>query len=199
MFLQTCWLICSSSVGRVWLQCYDEGTDEPAAPVINFHTGTPRSKSTDTTPIVFLPSTVIAKTSYFALAARSPGPPAVGARRLRSSPHRWVPSPVSATPKPRAQKLSNDEFRQEEPYLLPSAATNGRVLLRRPWKTCGPDLAAQCATNQFGEAHVFASRFLDQKLLDVSGEPERHRHTAFRQFRSGHEVMCISVSYTSQG
>jgi hypothetical protein len=80
---------------------------EPAnrpVPVIDFHTGTPRSKSTDTTPIVFLPLTVIAKTSYFAFAVRSPGPPAVGARRWRST-HLWVPTPVSAIPKPRIQKF----------------------------------------------------------------------------------------------
>jgi hypothetical protein len=140
---------------------------------------------------------VMAKTSYFALAVRSPGSPAVGARRLRST-HHWVPSPVSAIPKPRIQKLPNDELPEEEPYLLPSPATNGRVSLRRPRGTCRPDLAAQCATYQFGEAHVFASRFIEQELLDVSREPERHRHTAFWQLRSGHEAMCIIVSHTRQ-
>ena len=71
---------------------------------IDFRTGTPRSKSTDTTPIVFLPLTVMAKTSYFAFAARSPGSPAVEARRFRST-HHWVLSPVSAIPKPRIQKF----------------------------------------------------------------------------------------------
>jgi hypothetical protein len=54
-------------------------------PAIPFHTGTPRSKSTATTPIVFLPLIVMAKTSYFAVAARSHGPPAVGARRWRGT------------------------------------------------------------------------------------------------------------------
>ena len=166
-------------------------------PAITFHTGTPRSKSTDTTPIVFLPLTVMAKTSYFALAALSPGPPAVGARRLRST-HHWVPTPVSAIPKPRIQKLRNDGLPEDEPFLLPPAATNGRVPLRKPWGTCRPDLAAQCPTYQFGEAHVFASRFIEEELLDVSREPDRHRHTAFWQLRSGHETMCIIVSYTSQ-
>ena len=117
---------------------------------------------------MFLPLTVMAKTSYFAFAARSPGSPAVGARRLRST-HHWVPSPVSAIPKPRIQKLPNDELPKEEPFLLPSPATNGRVPLRRPGGTSGPDLAAQGATDQFSEAHVFASRFVEQELLDVSG------------------------------
>jgi hypothetical protein len=95
-------------------------------------------------------------------------------------------------------KIPNDGLRQEEPSLLPSAAINGRVPLRKPWGTCRPDLAAQCATYQFGEAHVFASRFIEEELLDVSREPDRHRHTAFWQLRSGHETMCIIVSYTSQ-
>jgi hypothetical protein len=166
-------------------------------PLIDFHTGTPRSKSTDTTPIVFLPLTVMAKTSYFALAVRSPGPPAVGARRLRST-HHWVPSPVSAIPKPRIQKLPNIGLRREEPYLLPSAASNGGAPLRRPCGARAPDLAAQGAKDQFGETQAFAARFIEQQLLDVSREPERHRHTAFWQLRSGHEVMCIIVSYTSQ-
>jgi hypothetical protein len=39
--------------------------------------------------------------------SRSHGPPAVGARRLRSYPYRWVPSPVSATPKARADKTDS--------------------------------------------------------------------------------------------
>ena len=39
-------------------------------------------------------------------------------------------------------------------------------------------------------------RFIEQELLDLSREPERHRHTAFEQLRSGHEAMCIIVSYT---
>jgi hypothetical protein len=95
-------------------------------------------------------------------------------------------------------KIPNDGLPEEEPYLLPSAATNGRLPLRRPGGTCGPDLAAQGATNQFGEAHVFASRFLEEELLDVSREAERHRETAFWQLRSGHVAMCIIVSYTSQ-
>jgi hypothetical protein len=32
--------------------------------------------------------------------------------------------------------------------------------------------------------------------VDVSREPKRHGDTAFRQLRSGHEAMCIIVSYT---
>jgi hypothetical protein len=66
-------------------------------------------------------------------------------------------------------KIPNEGLRQEKPYLLPSAATKGRLPLRRPGGTCGPDLAAQGATDQFGEAHVFASRFIEEELLDVSG------------------------------
>jgi hypothetical protein len=96
------------------------------------------------------------------------------------------------------KKIPNEGLRQEEPYLLPSAATKARLPLRRPGGTCGPNLAAQCATDQFSEAHVFAARFIEQELLDVSREAERHRHTACWQLRSGHEAMCIIVSYTSQ-
>ena len=58
------------------------------------------------------------------------------------------------------------------------------------------DLAAQGATDQFGEANLLAPRFGGQNFLDLSREAERHRDTAFRQFRSGHEAMCIIVSYT---
>jgi hypothetical protein len=92
-------------------------------------------------------------------------------------------------------KIPNDGLRQEEPYLLRSAATNGRILLGGPGGANGLDLAAQSATNQLGEAHVFASRFIEQELLDVSREAERHRHTAFWQLRSGHEP-CVLLYHT---
>jgi len=94
------------------------------------------------------------------------------------------------------KKIQTKDCRGEEPYLSPCGT--GSVLWRRPCWARSADLAAQGATNQFGEAQVFASRFLEQELLEVSREPERHRHAAFWQLRSGHEAMCIIVSYTSQ-
>jgi hypothetical protein len=54
-------------------------------PAIRFHTGTPRSRSTATTPIVFLPLIVMAKLQSSLSPARSHDPPVAGARRLRST------------------------------------------------------------------------------------------------------------------
>ena len=80
--------------------------------------------------------------------------------------------------------------------LVPPAAIHGSVLLRRPRGPRGPDLAEQGAPDQFGEARLLASRFIEQELFDLSRQAERYRYTAFGQLRSGHEIMCIIVSYT---
>jgi hypothetical protein len=66
------------------------------------------------------------------------------------------------------------------------------------WGDCDPggrDLAPQCAPKQFGEANLLAARFSGQGFVDLSREPERHRHAAFRQLRSGHEV-CVLLYHT---
>ncbi|MEN3370586.1 MAG: hypothetical protein V7609_2729 [Verrucomicrobiota bacterium] len=132
--------------------------------------------------------------------ARSHGSSSRWSAALAEHPRGWVPSPASATPKARADKNHMDGLCQGEkwsrnarPHLLPLAAVSGSFPLQR---SCGPDLAAQCATYQFREAHLLTSRLIEQELLDLSREPERYRHTAFWQLRSGHEAMCIIVSYT---
>lgn len=148
----------------------------------------------------------MAKTSYFAVAGLITRPPSRWSAALAEQPHRGVLTPVSAIPKARPHKTQSllprrfDSWlrrrRNACPYLLPTAAIKDRVPLRRPWGPFPPDLAVQGATYQFGEAQLLASRLIAQEPLDVSRETERHRHTAFWQFRSGHKVMCIIVSYT---
>ena len=54
----------------------------------------------------------------------------------------------------------------------------------------GLDLAAQGAADQFGKANRFLLRFIGESLSDLSREAERHRHTAVKQLRSGHEA-CV--------
>jgi hypothetical protein len=59
----------------------------------------------------------------------------------------------------------------------------------------GLDLAAQGAADQFGNANLFPPRFDGQDFSDLSREAERHRHTAVKQFRSGHEA-CVLWYHT---
>ena len=63
------------------------------------------------------------------------------------------------------------------------------------WDPGGRDLAAQGAPEQFGKANFLAPRFSGQGFVDLSREPERHRHAAFRQIRSGHEA-CVLLYHT---
>jgi hypothetical protein len=123
-----------------------------------------------------------------------PAPPAVGARHLRKDPSVGFPL-RHRRPRKRMQIKIMPKGRCVHTSFLRAAITGG-LPSARPRRPCGPDLAAQGVTYQFGEAHLLASGFLEQELLDLSREPERHRHTAFWQFRSGHEAMCIIVSYT---
>ena len=60
----------------------------------------------------------------------------------------------------------------------------------------GLDFAAQDTPDKFRNAQPLAPRFLDQTLLGLSREAERHRYTALGQFRSGHADICMIVSYT---
>jgi hypothetical protein len=172
-----------------------------ASAAITFQTGAPRSRSTPT----ITPNRVIrierdGEAPRFAVAARSHGTPAVGARRLRSTLARFRLR--SRRPRKHAQAKFvgpngvREGSRASISGLVASPPRSGGVPWRRPARFCGRDLAGQGTTDQFGEAHLFPSRFVEQALLEVSWQPERHRHAAFEQLRSGHEVMCIIVSYT---
>jgi hypothetical protein len=57
------------------------------------------------------------------------------------------------------------------------------------------DLAAQGAVDQFGKANRFLLRSIGERFSDLSREAERHRHTAVKQLRSGHEA-CVLWYHT---
>jgi hypothetical protein len=57
------------------------------------------------------------------------------------------------------------------------------------------DLVAQGTTDQFGEADLLATGFSRENHPELFGEPERHRHAALGQLRSGHEA-CVLLYHT---
>src|SRR2546423_2535571 len=64
------------------------------------------------------------------------------------------------------------------------------------WCSGALDFAAQGAADEFSEAQLFAPRFRHETLLDRSGKTECHRDTVLERSCSGHEPICIIVSYT---
>jgi transposase-like protein len=60
----------------------------------------------------------------------------------------------------------------------------------------GPDFAAQGTADNFGQALLRAPRLRGQTSVDLSRESKRHGDTALRQFRSGHNAICLIISYT---
>ena len=77
---------------------------------------------------------------------------------------------------------------------MKSCARNYRLWLRASLGVL--DFAAQGAPDKLSKADLLAPRFLGPTSLGLSRQPERHRHTAFGQSRSGHTAICIIVSYT---
>jgi hypothetical protein len=149
--------------------------------------GTLRSKSTDTTPIVSS-LTVIAKGSVFVRRSDHTATPAVGTQRFRNTLAVGGQLPASAILKFRRQKRSGNSCGNLELTLgppLPSAP--------------GLDFAAQSAPDELGKADLLVPGFLSQAGLGLPREAERYGYTALGQFRSGHLPSVLLCHTHCQG
>ena len=161
MFFRTCSSIAGSLVCRSGLQCQDEGAGKNTrVPAITFQIGCAALQIN----VHDLPNRVPSADrdgEALILRCRRPftRPPSRWSAALVEHPHRWVPSPVSATPKARAHKSHTVAHRGEG---MLTHIYSRRPRLRAVFLCRGPGgcavLISRCNARRINSEKLISSR-----------------------------------------